>query len=208
MCCQCIARKKPALLRSTFGSSSITQAVLRKKHALLRASREWLMSDSWVTHEWLMSDSWVPWVTHESPWVLVSPGESLWVLVSPCESLMSPCASLWVSPESPCVPIRSFTSIRGEERRGSASSILFLLIKLLHQEANVTKGIFSVYVHTLKVSYQLRYSYIWPLFIDFRITTSRGSYCKSTFKFKAPPQLHHWFCLCWPLGLVIMTEVT
>ena len=140
-------------------------------------THEWLMSpvsDSWVTHEWLMSpvsDSWVPWVTHESR-------ESLWVPVSPCESLwvlVSPRASLWVSRESPCVPMRSFKSIRGEERRGSASSILFLLIKLLHQEMNVTKGTFSEYVHTLKVSYQLRYSHNWPPFIDFRITTSHGS---------------------------------
>ena len=203
--------EKPALLRGTFRGLRYKTSSAQKKHALLRASHEWLMSDSWVTHEsheWLMSP-------RESLWVLVSPCESLWVPVSPswvpvrpCESLLSPLASLWVSPESPCVPMRSFTSIRGEERRGSASSILFLLIKPLHQEMNVTKGIFSVYVHTLKVSYQLRYSYIWPLFIDFRITTSRGSYCKSTFKFKAPPQLHHWFCLCWPLGLVIMTEVT
>ena len=55
--------------------------------------------------------------------------------------------------------MRPRASTRGEGRRGSASSILFLLIKPLHQEMNVTKGIFSVYVHTLKVSYQLRYSH-------------------------------------------------
>ena len=46
----------------------------------------------------------------------------------------------------------------GEGRRGSSSSILFLFIKLLHQEINANKRIFSVYVHAMKVRH---------LFIDF-----------------------------------------
>ncbi len=84
--------EKPALLRSTFGSSGIKQAVLQKNmHCSVRP-----ISDSWVTHEWLMSPMSDSWVTHESPWVLVSPGESLWVLVSPCESLWVPVSPSWV----------------------------------------------------------------------------------------------------------------